>query len=94
MLGRIAEENTKIPILVMIITGSIGKLEFPGVPVMAQRKKIQLGTMGLRIRSLALLSGLRIQRCGELWCRSQTTLGSCVAMAVARAVATPIGPLA
>ena len=25
----------------------------------------------LRVRSLALLSGLRIPRCRELWCRSQ-----------------------
>ena len=33
--------------------------------------------------SLALLSGLKIQCCGELWCRSQTWLGSRVAVAVA-----------
>ena len=39
--------------------------------------------------------GLRIQSCRELWCRSQTRLGSCVAVAVARpAAATPIRPLA
>ena len=31
---------------------------------------------------LALLSGLRIQHCLELWCRSQTQLGSYVAAAV------------
>ena len=30
-----------------------------------------------------LLSALGIQRCRELWCRSQTRLGSCVAVAVA-----------
>ena len=55
-----------------------------GVPVMAQQKRIQLGTMRLQVRYLALLSGLRIQhcpscgvgrRCGSdptlpwLWCR-------------------------
>ena len=36
---------------------------------MAQRKQIRLGTIRLRVRSLASLSGLRIRRCGELWCR-------------------------
>ena len=36
----------------------------------------------LRVPSLALLSGLRIQHGHELWFRSQTQLGSCVAMAV------------
>ena len=30
----------------------------------------------------ALLSGIRIQHCHDLWCRSQTQLGSCVAVAV------------
>ena len=45
---------------------------------MVQWKGIQLGTMRLRVRSLALLSGLRIRRCYELWCRSQTQLRSCV----------------
>ena len=35
------------------------------------------------IRSLASLSGLRIWRCRELWCGSQTRLGSHVAVAVA-----------
>ena len=34
----------------------------------------------------ALLSGLRIQCCRELWCKSQMRLGFGVAMAVARAV--------
>ena len=53
-----------------------------GVPVVAQQKQIQLGTMRLQVRSLALLSGLRIQHYHELWCRSQTWLGSRVAVAV------------
>ena len=52
-----------------------------GVPVVAQRKPIRLGTMRLWVQSLALLSGLRIRRCRELWCRSQMQLGS-VAVAV------------
>ena len=39
---------------------------------MVQRKQIQLGTMGLQDQSLASLSGLRIQHCRELCCRSKT----------------------
>ena len=42
-------------------------------------------TTGRKIQSLTLLSGLRIERCHELWCRSKTRLGSCVAVAVAQA---------
>ena len=34
------------------------------------------------VQSLASLSGLRIQRCHKLWCRSQTQLGSGIAEAV------------
>ena len=49
---------------------------------MAQQKRIQLGSMRLWVRSLASLSGLRIWQCRELWCRLQTRLGSCVAVAV------------
>ena len=49
---------------------------------MAQQKRILLGTMRLQVRSLALLRGLRIWRCLELWCRSQTRLGFRVAVAV------------
>ena len=54
-----------------------------GVPIVAQWKWIQLVTMRLRVRSLALLSWLRIQCCHELQCRSQMQLRPCVAMAVA-----------
>ena len=49
---------------------------------MVQWKRIQLGTMLLRVGSLASISGLGIQRCRELQCRSQTWLGSCVAVAM------------
>ena len=72
------------------------KIEAPGVPVMAQGKQIQLGTMRLRVRSLALLHGLRIWRCHELWCRSQMWLGSGIAVALVHmpAATTPIRPLA
>ena len=54
---------------------------------MVQQKQIQLETMGLRVRSLASLSGLRIRHCRELWCRSQIQLRSRIAVAVAVAVA-------
>ena len=46
---------------------------------MAQQKRIRLGTMRLWVRSLASLSGLTIWCCHELWCRSQTWLGSPIA---------------
>ena len=47
---------------------------------MAQRKQIQLGTMRLQVQSLALLRGLRIRHCCELWYRLQTWPGSCSAV--------------
>ena len=53
-----------------------------GVPVRAQGKQIRLGTMRLWVQSLALLSGLRIQHCHDLWCRLQTQLGSFIAVAM------------
>ena len=53
-----------------------------GVPIMAQRKQIPLGTMRLWIQSLALLSGFRFWCCRELWYRSQMRLGSGVAVAL------------
>ena len=61
---------------------SIYKAE-TGVPIVAQWKRIRLGIMRLQVQSLASLSGLRICCCYELWCRLQTWLGSCVAVAVA-----------
>ena len=56
--------------------------KYIGVPVVAQWKRIWLGTMRLQVWSLASLSGFRIRRCHELWCGSQTGLGSGVAVAV------------
>ena len=53
-----------------------------GVPVMAQQKRIPLVSMKMRVRSLASLSGLKSWGCHELWCRSQTQLGSCFAVDV------------
>ena len=57
-----------------------------GVPVMAQwltnpTRNYEVG----RVRSLALLSGLRIQHCRQLWYKLQTLLGSCVAVVLAEA---------
>ena len=52
------------------------------LPIVAQQKRIQLETMSLWVPSLALLSGLRILHCHELWCRSQMQLGSGIAVAV------------
>ena len=49
--------------------------------------------MRTQVQSLASLSGLRIRRCCELWCRSQTQLGSRVAVAWAVSTAL-IRPLA
>ena len=60
-----------------------------GVPLVAQWKRIRLGTMKLRVRSLASLSGLRIWHCRELWCRSQMRLRSCVAVAVVSLISSP-----
>ena len=37
--------------------------------------KIQLVSMKMRVRSLALISGLRIRHCRELQCKSQLMLG-------------------
>ena len=52
---------------------------------MAQRKQSQLGTVRLQVPSLDSLSGLRIQRCRALWCRSQTWLGYGIAVALVQA---------
>ena len=53
-----------------------------GVPIVAQRKRIQLGTMRFQVQSLASLSGLEIWGCHELWCSLQTRPASFVAVAV------------
>ena len=56
-----------------------------GIPIVAQGKQIRLGTWRLWVRPLALLSGLRIWHCCELWCRWQTWLESGIAVAVVEA---------
>ena len=57
--------------------------------------KSWLGIMKLQVRSLALLSGLRIQRCGERWCRLQTRLGSrlCCGAGVGQQLQLRLDPL-
>ena len=57
----------------------------PGVPIVAQQKWIRLAYLGMQVQSLASLSGLRIQRCCELWCMLQTLLRSDAAVVVAQA---------
>ena len=53
-----------------------------GVPFVAQWAKNQLVTMRMQVQPLALLSGLGIQHCCDLWCRLQMWLESHVAVAV------------
>ena len=48
------------------------RIPFGGVPIVAQQKRIWLVIMRMQVWSLALLRGLRIRHCCELWCRSQT----------------------
>ena len=52
---------------------------------MVQWKRIPLGIMRLWVLSLVSLSGLRIWCYRELWHRSQTRLGSGVAVALVEA---------
>ena len=52
---------------------------------MAQCVKNLTVSVRMRIQSLDLLSGLRIQCCHKLQPRLQTWLGSCIAVAVVRA---------
>ena len=51
------------------------------VPIVAQQKQTGLVSMRTGVRFLVSLSGLRFQRCHELWCRSKTQLGSAIAVA-------------
>ena len=54
-------------------------------PLWLSRLLTRLISMRMWVRSLGPLSGLRIQRCLELWCRSQMSLGPGVVVAVAQA---------
>ena len=61
-----------------------------GVPIVAQWL-MNLTSTRMQVQFLVLLSGLRIQHYHELWCRLQTWLRSCLAVAVANSTA-PIKP--
>ena len=66
-----------------------------GVPVMVQWLTNPTRSHEVAVRSLPLLSGLRIWRCHELWCRSQMRLDPALLWLWHRPVATaPIRPLA
>ena len=57
------------------------------LPLWLRGLPIRLAPMRTWVQSLAPLSELRIWHCRELWCRSQTRLGSSLAVAAAVAVA-------
>ena len=59
------------------------KFHHVAVPVVAQQVKNPTSIHEDAGLILGSLSGLRIRRCRELWCRSQMQLGSCVAVAAA-----------
>ena len=54
-----------------------------GVPIIAKQKRILLSSIRMQVRSLALLSVLRIQHCCEVWYMSQMQLRSGIAVAIA-----------
>ena len=56
-----------------------------GEPRSSHRGSVVNEPMRLQVPSLVSLSGLRIQHCRELWCRTQMQFGSYVAVAVAKA---------
>ena len=61
-------------------------------PLWLRGLRTQPVSMRIQVRSLASLSGLGIQRCHELQCRSQKWLGSCVAVAVAGSCSSNLTP--
>ena len=67
------------------LLGFLKKLVVMEFPLWCSGYWIRLGIMRLWVWSLASLNGLRIRHCHELWCRSQTQLGSQVAVAVVQA---------
>ena len=58
-----------------------------GVPLVAQQVKVWVCLCGMLVWSPALLSGLRIRRCLQLWCGTQIQCRFGTAMAVAWATA-------
>ena len=86
---KITEEGEKKSLIITLPNTTTKNILFKnwmlGVPVMAQWLTTPTRNHEVAVRSLALLSGLRIWRCHELWCRLQTWLGFRVAMSLASA---------
>ena len=61
---------------------SEGSQKEKGFPIVAQQEGTRLLSMSMWVQTLASFSGLRIQHCCELWCRSQIWLRSGVAVTV------------
>ena len=76
----------------MFVLFHLKDIYYRGVPFMAWQKRIRLD---LRVQSLALLSGLSIQCCCELWCRSQTRVrsGCCCGCGVGQQPQLRLDPL-
>ena len=60
----------------VILGTTIFKIGGLGVPIVALWLKNPLVSIRTGVQSLALLNGLRIRHCHELWCKLQTQLGS------------------
>ena len=73
-------EKMSLQALGKFISGCLNFL-FSGVPFVAQWLT-QLGSMRMRVQSLASLSELRIQCCHVLWCRLQSQVRFHVAVAL------------
>ena len=76
------KNDTKELIYKTETNSQISKSNLRGGSMVAQQKQIWLASMRTQVRFLALLSGLRIQHCRELCCRSQTQLRSHIAVVV------------
>ena len=81
--SSIAQSSSlKLLKIISIIAVLLYLRNFMRVPMAVQWERIQLVSMRMQVRSLASLSGLRTQRCHELWCRLQIRLRPHVAVAV------------
>ena len=76
-----------------VILLSFIKKNFVVFPSWRSGQWTQLVSMRTGVRSLAPLSGLRIQHCHELWCRWKMWHGSCIAVDVAQAGSSAVAPI-